>query len=309
MLVRTKNLKRYFGKTRAVDDISFEFASGEVVGFVGPNGAGKTTTMRIMATLDEPTGGDVFINGISVVQYPEKAREMVGYMPDSLPRHRDITVDDYLDFFARAFGIRVSRRSSVVGNVEEFTNLRGLKDKFLSDLSKGMKQRVSLARALIHDPSVLVLDEPAGGLDPRARIELRELLKALADQKKAILVSSHILTELSEICDSTIIIEKGNLLRSGKVASILEQDIKISTVRLRCLGEKSSVHKFMLELPGVQGVRLLPDCIEAEVEGGEGACADLLERVVQEGFRVVEFKHIQNGLEDIFMKITKGDLQ
>src|SRR4051794_28923051 len=188
MDVRIENLKRYFGGTKAVDGISFSFSSGHIFGFVGPNGAGKTTTMRILATLDEPTDGDATVDGVSVVDEPEKARRLVGFMPDSLPTHRDMTVHEYLDFFARAYGLRGAKRDLLVEQVEEFTNLRRIRGKFLKDLSRGMKQRVSLARALAHDPPILVLDEPAAGLDPRARIELRELLKVLADQGKAILV-------------------------------------------------------------------------------------------------------------------------
>src|SRR6266545_8004039 len=194
MKIEVVNLKKHFGPTHAVEDVSFAFSSGQVVGFVGPNGAGKTTTMRILATLDEPTAGDALIDGVSVVEEPERARHLVGYVPDSLPTHRDMSVHEYLDFFARAYGLKGLYRASVIESVEEFTGLTGLRDKMLVALSKGMKQRVSLARALLHDPEVLVMDEPAAGLDPRARIELRELLRVLSSQGKAILISSHILT-------------------------------------------------------------------------------------------------------------------
>ena len=185
MLINVVRLKRYFGRSRAVDDLSFSFSEGQIYGFIGPNGAGKTTTMRVMATLDEPTSGDVFLDGISVVQDPEKARRVMGFVPDTLPTHRDMTVHEYIDFFARAYGIRGNRRRQVVGSIEEFTGLMGLREKMLKALSKGMKQRVNLARALVHDPAVLVMDEPAAGLDPRARVELRELVKVLASQGKA----------------------------------------------------------------------------------------------------------------------------
>src|SRR5262249_57433100 len=209
MKVQIVNLKKHFGATRAVDDVSFTFSSGQVVGFVGPNGAGKTTTVPILATLDEPTAGDALIDGVSVVQEPEKARHLVGYVPDSLPTHRDMSVHEYLDFFARAYGLRGPRRRQVVEQVEEFTNLAGIREKFVVALSKGMKQRVSVARALLHDPPVLIMDEPAAGREPRARIELRELLKVLSAQGKAILISSHILTELAEVCNGAVIIERG----------------------------------------------------------------------------------------------------
>ena len=199
MKVQVQNLRKDFGAAIAVNNISFTFDSGHIFGFVGPNGAGKTTTMRIIATLDEPTRGDVLINGISVCQQPEHARQKVGYVPDSLPSHGDITVHEYLDFFARAYGLRGKKRDQAVAAVEEFTGVTNILEKPLRALSKGMKQRVSLGRALVNDPDVLILDEPAAGLDPRARIELRELLLLLAQRGKAILISSRILTELTEI--------------------------------------------------------------------------------------------------------------
>ena len=172
--------------------------------------------MRILATLDEPTSGDASIDDVSIVEVPEQARRLIGYVPDGLPMHRDISVHEYLDFFARAYRLTGTERRQVVANIEDFTNLTGIREKNLHALSKGMKQRVSLARALIHDPPVLVMDEPASGLDPRARVELRELLRVLSSQGKAILISSHILTELSEICDGAVIIEQGRIVTAER---------------------------------------------------------------------------------------------
>ncbi|MBQ9445125.1 MAG: ABC transporter ATP-binding protein, partial [Victivallales bacterium] len=185
MKIQIDHLIRRFGKKNAVNDISFEFESGNIFGFIGPNGAGKTTTIKIMATLDQPTAGDVFFDGISTIAYPEKVRRIVGYMPDSLPSFTDIKVWEYLDFYARAFGLKGETRRKTLADIEAFTNLTGIREKYLNALSKGMKQRVSLARALVHNPQVLIMDEPAAGLDPRARIELLSLLKVLADQGKA----------------------------------------------------------------------------------------------------------------------------
>ena len=199
MKIIVENLRREFGQTVAVNDVSFQFESGQIFGFVGPNGAGKTTSMRIMATLDEPTAGDVRLDNLSVVEDPERARHLIGFVPDELRAYWDTTVNDYIDFFARAYGLRGDAREQAVLSVEEFTNTAGIRDKQLRSLSKGMKQRVSLARALVSDPQFLILDEPAAGLDPRARIELRELLVLLANQGKAIFISSHILAELTEI--------------------------------------------------------------------------------------------------------------
>ena len=221
MKTEVRNLTRVFGKNTAVDNISFSFEDGNIFGFIGPNGAGKTTTIRIMATLDLATSGDVFYDGVSATLYPEAVRRVVGYMPDSLPGYKDIQVWEYLDFFARSFGLKGAERTRALNDIIDFTNLGELRNKFLYALSKGMKQRVSLARALIHNPKVLIMDEPAAGLDPRARLELRTLLKILAEQKKAIFLSSHILSELQDICDGAVIIEQGKLLSAGTLGELL----------------------------------------------------------------------------------------
>ena len=221
MKIIVDKLRREFGQTIAVDDVSFQFESGQIFGFVGPNGAGKTTTMRIMATLDEPNAGDVRLDNLSVVEDPERARHLIGFVPDELRAYWDTTVNDYIDFFARAYGLKGAHREEAVNSVEEFTNVAGIADKQLRALSKGMKQRVSLARALVGDPEILILDEPAAGLDPRARIELRELLLLLANQGKAIFISSHILAELTEICHGAVIIEQGRILEAGETDEIL----------------------------------------------------------------------------------------
>jgi len=309
MEVNVRNLKRYFGKTRAVDDISFTFTGGHIFGFVGPNGAGKTTAMRILATLDEPMEGDATVDGISVVQDPEKARRLIGFMPDSLPTHRDITVHEYIDFFARAYGVEGRQRDKVVEGIEEFTDLMGFRDKTLRALSKGMKQRVSLARSMVHDPAVLILDEPAAGLDPRARIELRELLKILSGRGKAILVSSHILTELAEICDGAVIIEQGKILRAGTMEEILTHDAPQRTIAVRALEGADELHKATLEMPGITDARLAGPMVHIDVEGDDEACGRVLADLLAKGLHITEFAHQRAGLEDLFMDVTKGQVQ
>jgi ABC-2 type transport system ATP-binding protein len=309
MKVEVANLKKYFGATRAVDDVSFGFSSGQVVGFVGPNGAGKTTTMRILATLDEPTEGDAMIDGISVVEEPERARHLVGYVPDALPAHRDISVREYLDFFARAYGLNGERRVQVMTGIEEFTNLTAIRGKLLNTLSKGMKQRVSLARALLHDPPVLILDEPAAGLDPRARIELRELLRVLSSQGKAILISSHILTELAEICHGAVIIEHGKILMAGSIDDLLRGNVPRRTVSIRLIQGEEELYRELLQMPQVEDATLIGPEISVEVKGTEEVCSDLLEALIRRGYRVVEFKQQRANLEEIFMNVTKGAVQ
>ena len=309
MQINIVNLKKYFGTTRAVDDISFTFSSGQIFGFVGPNGAGKTTTMRILATLDEPTSGDAKIDDVSLVETPEQARRLIGYVPDALPTHRDISVHDYLDFFARAYGMIGAQRRQVVESIEGFTNLTGIREKTLHALSKGMKQRVSLARALLHDPPVLVMDEPAAGLDPRARVELRELLRILSGQGKAILISSHILTELSEICDGAVIIEQGQIVTAGTLKEIASPDVEQHTVVIRPLNRQNDLHKAMLLMPNVAAVNQLGNEIEAQITGSEETCSQLLANLIQDGYRIVEFKQRGGDLESVFMNVTKGEVQ
>jgi len=309
MRVDIVGLRKEFGRAVAVDDVSFSFGDGDVIGFVGPNGAGKTTTMRILATLDEPTAGDAFVDGVSIVQEPEQARRRIGFVPDGLPTHHDITVHEYLDFFARAYRIPSARRKAVIDSVEEFTNLTGLRDKLLKALSKGMNQRVCLARALLHDPQVLILDEPAAGLDPRARIELRELIRVFATQGKAILMSSHILTELAEICTGAVIIERGRILRAGSLDDIVHADASRRTLIIRALGSAEPLHRAALELPGVVDVQRDEDEVTIEFAGSDEAACDLLGELVRRGHRIAEFRQPRANLEDVFMNVTTGGVQ
>jgi ABC-2 type transport system ATP-binding protein len=313
MRITVENLHKQFGKTKAVDDLSFAFETGQVYAFVGPNGAGKTTTMRILATLDTPDEGHCRFDDLDILQYPERARRMIGYMPDNLPTHRDVTVRDYLDFFARAYGLRGRRRSAMIQQIESFTNLAGLREKMLKALSKGMKQRVSLARALIHDPPLLIMDEPAAGLDPRARVELRELLKALAGQGKAVFISSHILTELAEIADGAVIIEKGKLLRAGTIQQISRhgraEAESFQHVAIRTKHDPEALLRAMLEMPHVQQVKQAGRYVEAEVEGDEDQACELLAELLRREFRILEFKQVETDLEQLFMNVTKGDVQ
>lgn len=309
MQINIIDLHRYFGSVKAVDGITFSFSSGQVFGFVGPNGAGKSSTMRILATLDEPTYGDATLDGISVVDYPEKAHRLVGYVPDNLPTHRDINVHEYLDFFARAYGIKGKRRKQVVEEIEEFCNLVGIREKFLNALSKGMKNRVSVARALVHDPPVLVMDEPAAGLDPRARIELRELLRALAVQGKAILISSHILTELAEICNGAVIIERGKILCAGTLDDIMEQAGGSRLIIIRPLERLQELYKYLLETPYVDEVQIEDEKIELKLTGSEETVVELLADLVRAKFPIIEFRQQKAGLEQIFMSVTRGEVQ
>ena len=304
MKVEVTSLVKTFNRGfRAVDGLSFSFSSGEVVGFVGPNGAGKTTTMRIMATLDTPDSGDVTLDGTSAVDHPEQAHKMIGFMPDELPSRADTTVDEYLDFFARAYGLHGAAIRKAVEGVEEFTGLTGFRDRTLNALSKGMKQRVSLARALVHDPAVLIMDEPANGLDPRARIELRELVKALGENGKAILISSHILSELEEMCTSSVIIERGRRLNAEVKASAE------TWIKLRFLPDvNGKALPLLLETPGVLAAESSGNGWRVKTASGDAAAAALAEHLFAKRLVPILFEPELGKLEDIFMHVTKGNL-
>jgi len=313
-IVEIRNLRKTFGKTVAVDDVNFTLPAGQVTGFVGPNGAGKTTTLRIMATLDEPDSGDVLVNGCSAVGYPEECRRLIGFMPDALPEFSDITAHEYIDFFGHAYGLRGAELEARVREVEEFTGLYPFREKTLAALSKGMKQRVCLARALVHDPAVLLLDEPAAGLDPRARIELRDMIRELAKQGKTLLISSHILSELAEMCSNILIIERGKLLQTGTLNELAAQGAEARAaaqrlrVTLRCLEGGAALGKRLCETPGVASVKNENNEWLLELDGGEEKAAALLRELASGDFKLLSYHVHRATLEDIFMNLTKGEL-
>jgi ABC-2 type transport system ATP-binding protein len=318
-----RHLHRFFGRLKAVDDVSFKAWPGQVMGFIGPNGAGKTTSMRILATLDTPTAGDAFVCGYSVVDDPDKVRRYLGFMPDSFGKYANMNVVEYLDFYARAYGLRDAQRRDAIEHVLVFTELRKLADKAISTLSKGMSQRLGLGRCLIHDPQVMILDEPAAGLDPRARVELRELIRLLAtEMKKTVLISSHILTELGEICDSAAIIEAGQILAYGTVDEIQRQQQGISTesVKTRSLHVRiaagdnadhatNELEKWLLEQPMIKEVQCSVGDARFEFEGNDAEQQQLLQNLMAAGHPVIEFHGKTQSLEDAFMNITKGITQ
>jgi len=308
-MLQLDGLVRTFGDVRAVDDVTFSVERGTVLGFIGPNGAGKTTTMRILATLDVPQRGDARIGGYSVVDHPEQVRKITGFMPDYAGVYTDTTVTEYLDFFARAHGLRGENRRTAVANIIEFMGIGDLADRHVESLSKGLKQRVALGRAIVHDPQVLILDEPAANLDPRARIEFRTLIRELAADGKTILLSSHILTELSEMCDSVAVIEKGRVLATGTVKDILERVRRRRILSLRLAGSSGGLERFLLEQPGVMNVHEAGGRLRFEFDGGDEAQVLLVSRLVGAGFPLLEFSAHSAGLEDLFIEITEGRVQ
>src|SRR6266480_7820128 len=287
--IELRGLHRVFDETHAVNDVSFEVYAGEVFGYIGPNGAGKTTSMRILATLDEPTSGDAFVDGFSVVEDPDRVRRRLGFMPDYFGTYQNVNVLEYLDFFARAYGLIGRERINAIGDVMEFTQLDTLAHKPIDGLSKGMKQRLCLGRTMIHNPSVLILDEPAAGLDPRARIELREMIRQLAADGKTVLVSSHILTELAEMCDQVGIIERGTLLAVGSVAEIQRQQTPHRAVRVRVLGGAGPLAVWLGQRPDVNEIKLDGELLRFSHAGQQDSEVALLREIVLAGFAVAEF--------------------
>ncbi len=323
-LVEVRNLHRHFGsgdaRVDAVVDVSFSFAAGDIMGFIGPNGAGKSTTMRILATLDLPNAGDCLVDGLSTVDDADRVRRRIGFMPDHFEPFPDADVQEYVDFFARAYDLSGDARRRSVDGVMAFCQLDGIASKPATSLSKGMKQRLSLARCLVHDPQVLILDEPSAGLDPRARIEFRDLLRALSRQGKGVLISSHILAELEELCTAVAIIERGHLVAAGSVAQVrgaaitareatVDDSALPATVEIALAAEHPRFSEILAERPGVSGVQVSGRFATLAAAGGDREHAELLKALVEAGLPVARFAARGRNLEDAFLHLTKGKVQ
>ena len=308
-MIELRRLHRFFGTTRAVNDVSFEVPRGEVFGFIGPNGAGKTTSMRILATLELPTYGDAFVDGFSCINDPDRVRRRLGFMPDYFGTYSDVNCYEYLDFFARSYGLAGRQRHQALKHTMGFTKLDELAHKPIRGLSKGMKQRLCLGRAMIHDPAVLILDEPANGLDPRARIELREMIRELASHGKSVLVSSHILTELAEMCDRVGIIERGQLLAVGTVEEIQREQQPHREVKVRVLGGAEGARAWLAAHTDINDVSLNGEELRFSHTGDRDSEVLLLKEMILADFRVAEFASHSQSLEDVFMAVTKGVVQ
>lgn len=307
--IELRRLHRFFGKTKAVDDVTFSVGRGQVFGYIGPNGAGKTTSMRILATLDLPSYGDALIDGFSVVNDPEYVRRRLGFMPDSFGTYRDVSCREYLDFFARAYGLIGRDRKRRLDWVLGFTGTDGMSDKPIRGLSKGMKQRLCLGRALVHDPAVMILDEPAAGLDPRARIDLRKMIRQLADDGKTVLISSHILTELAEMVDSIGIIEQGRLLATGSVEQIQREQAQHRELTIRIL-ERAEEAATQLESREGTGKPIVDgELVRFEFHGDARDQAALIAWLVAQNFLIAEVSSHKKSLEDVFLQVTEGKVQ
>ena len=305
-LVTIENLRIAYGKTEAVRGLNFTIARGEVYGFIGPNGAGKTSTIKVLATLLRPTSGRVTVAGLDVVREPHAVRRKIGYMPDFFGVYDDLTAGEYLHFFAAAYRIETARRKALIADVLALTDLTAKQDAPVDGLSRGMKQRLGLARVLLHDPDLLLLDEPASGLDPRARIEMRELLKELQSMGKTIIVSSHILHELAQFCSHIGIIEAGQMVANGSLAEIYRALSLRRTVHIQLANQTPELAAKIRALPHVESVDEQPDRLAVQIREDECAVEDLLDAIHTLGGRIRMFQPDAMDMETAFMKLTEG---
>jgi len=307
-MIEIKGLTKKYGSFYALNDLNLSLSEGTVFGFVGANGAGKSTTFSILATLLQPSAGDAFINGKSVKTDPHEVRKQIGYMPDFFGVYDQLKADEYLDFYGASYGIPAAKRAELIPQLLELVNLTHKRYEYVDLLSRGMKQRLCLARSLIHDPKVLILDEPASGLDPRARVEMRDILKQLKGMGKTILISSHILPELAEMCDEIGVIDGGRLIAHGSVSDIQAQlkGERLISVKLKGLTDRAM--RFFEEDPFVSALEQHEEkhMITFKYRGSEDDQMRLLKHALDEQLSILSFAEQETDLEDVFMEITKG---
>ncbi len=308
-IVQTINLTKKYGKLVALNNLHLGIQPGECFGYIGPNGAGKTTTIKILGTLLQPTWGEARVCGYVVGYESRKIRPMIGYVPDFFGAYEDMAVQEYLEFFASAYNITGKQRTRVVGDVLELTDLVPKRDALVDSLSRGMKQRLSVARVLLHDPKVLLLDEPASGLDPRARIEMRELLKELRRMGKTIIISSHILHELAELCTTIGILEQGQLLFHGPIAEAIRRVRTGTKVHVRVTEQQDLAALLLERTRGVKSVEQLDGRLVVELEQQTHDFAGIAKVLLDNNFKLRELKEEEINLETAFMRLTKGIVQ
>ena len=303
-MIRLKGITKQFGNITALDNFSLEIGAGVVYGLIGPNGAGKTTAMSILATLLLPDAGTAWVDGRDVVREPEAVRSRIGYMPDFFGVYDGLRACEYLEFFAAAYRVPVLKRAQLIQNLLELVNLSDKSDVYVDTLSRGMKQRLALARCLVHDPPVLILDEPASGLDPRARVELKEIIRQIKSLQKTVLISSHILPELAEMCDEVAIMDHGQLVTSGPVIEIVQASQGGRQLKALVLENAEALAQFLGMQSGVAGVWVEGLTVHFFYSGDDSQQARLLQVLVQQGWPVLEFTEVRRNLEEAFMAVT-----
>ncbi|MBC8080149.1 MAG: ABC transporter ATP-binding protein, partial [Gorillibacterium sp.] len=305
-MIEIKELTKSYGSFHALQKMNMSVAKGTVYGFVGPNGAGKSTTMAILATLLAPTSGSVKIAGLEVAEHPKEIRKLIGYMPDFFGVYDQLKTTEYLHFYGASYGIPRFRRDKLIPQLLELVNLSEKADFYVDSLSRGMKQRLCLARSLVHDPELLILDEPASGLDPRARIEMREILKELKTMGKTIIISSHILPELAEMVDEIGVIERGQMIAQGKVSDIQNRMRVKRILHIRLLDRTQEAADFMRDQPFTSSILEDEAGLHVHFTGQDEDQAQLLHALIAKGYGIISFNEAQTNLEDVFLEITKG---
>lgn len=307
--IETRGLTRRYGSLVAVDDLNLAVHAGSIFGLIGPNGASKTTTLRMLAGLQEPSSGEIIFGGQRANGDWDHFRRQIGYMPDFFGVYEDMLVWEYLDFFARCYNLPAARRRQIVDELLDLVDLAHKREDYVESLSRGMRQRLCLAHALVHDPKVLLLDEPASGLDPRARVEMRELLRELGAMGKTVLVSSHILSELAELCDALGIIEGGKLVASGPMAQLMRHAREGWVLQIKLLSDPDAARSLLSSQPGVgKIVAANGDAAALEVDflGDDHATAALLSTLVAGGHQILSFTESRGDLEEVFLRLTRG---
>lgn len=306
-MLTIKDLYKSYGKFTAVNGLNLEIPKGEIFGFVGPNGAGKTSTMKIVAGLLSPDAGEVYVDGIDAIKYNRKLKEKIGYMPDFFGVYDNLKTIEYLEFYASIYGILGKEAAQVCMDLLELVNLTDKADSYVDGLSRGMKQRLCLARSLVHNPELLILDEPASGMDPRARYEMKEILKNLKEMGKTIIVSSHILPELAEICSAIGIIEKGSMMVTGTVQEIMYKLNHAHPLKIKVIDHVEETVKRLKESPWIDRVMVVENEISAECSGSDEEVVKILQNLMKCNIPVLSFGQQTGNLEEIFMKITEKE--
>jgi len=307
-MIEIRDLTKRYKDLTAVDNLNLKVEAGDLFGFIGPNGAGKTTTLKILATLLKPDAGDAWIDGSSVLTHGTNVRKVTGFMPDYFGIYDEMRVTEYLDFFGATYGLGASARKRIIGDVLELTDLVTKQDALIQSLSRGMQQRLGLARVLIHDPKVLLLDEPASGLDPRARIEMKALLSELRNMGKTTIISSHILSDLRELCNRIGIIEKGKLVYCGTIEGLIRQVQPVRRIHVRVRGDQEAARRVLLE-NGAESVEPSNSALVAELTDPGFDVSQLSSALFRAGLPLLRFDEEEPKLEEIFMQVTQGKVQ
>jgi len=301
------NLEKFYGKYKAVNGLDMHLKKGDIFGFIGPNGAGKSTTMKIIAGLLPADGGEIYVDGIDALKDNKKLKEKIGYMPDFFGSYENLKVIEYMEFYASIYGIVGKESKDLIIDLLELVNLKDKIDAYVDELSRGMKQRLCLARSLVHNPELLILDEPASGMDPRSRFEMKGILKNLKDMDKTVIISSHILSEMNEICTSVGIIEEGKLIYSGGINNLLSRMSSANPLKI-IVSDKVKESKVILsELPYVTNIKENSKELTVFFNGGEVEISNTIKALVLKDIPIVSFTQVSQNLEDVFIKITEKE--